>query len=80
MPEYLTLMPDDLLLSLLGLLAFLIPLLVQLPLCALTKGIARRAGLLFPLLWLAAALWALLVFSIGFFRACFILFFKALRP
>ena len=61
MPEYLTLMPDDLLLYLLGLLAFLIPLLVKLPLCALTKGIARRAGLLFPLLWLAAALWALSV-------------------
>ena len=61
MPEYLIFLPDGLLLTLAGLLAFLAPLMVQLPLCALAKGIARQAGLLFPILWLAAALWAISV-------------------
>ena len=61
MLEYLTPLPDELLLFLLCLLAFLLPFAVQLPLCVLARGAARRAGLLFPILWLAAALWALSV-------------------
>ena len=52
-------MNGRLLLFLLGLAVFLPSLLIQLPLCALAKGIARLAGLLFPAGWFLAALWAL---------------------
>ena len=49
-------MREELILFLCGLFAFLVPLLVQLPLCTLAEGLLRQGGLLFSIGWLLAAL------------------------
>lgn len=54
-------MREELILFLCGLFAFLVPLLVQLPLCTLAEGLLRQGGLLFSIGWLLAALAVLAV-------------------